>query len=99
MVECDEFVREPGQYPTIPGQRDPRWYTPDDVTSVDAQRCPDTWDFGSRVGKVQCSREDGHEGCHFANGDNPFGIYYRWGFIPKEAMIERGADGSDTGTF
>jgi hypothetical protein len=78
----DEFVTEPGHYPTIPGQRDPRWYVPDEVTAPDAIRCKSGWDFGGSVGAVQCSRQQGHEGSHFANGDNPYSIYYRWDFIP-----------------
>ena len=66
----EEFVTEAGHYPTVPGQRDPRWYVTDEVSAVDAERCEDEWDFGGRVGTVQCSRQKGHEGSHFANGEN-----------------------------
>jgi hypothetical protein len=85
----EEFVTEAGHYPTVPGQRDPRWYVTDEVTAVDAERCEDEWDFGGRVGTVQCSRQKGHEGSHFANGDNPHHIYYRWWFIPLGDLEER----------
>jgi hypothetical protein len=44
---------------------------------VQLARCPETYDLG--VAKVQCAFSDGHDGHHYADGDNPFAIFYAWG--------------------
>jgi hypothetical protein len=67
----------------------PLWDFTDDVSSDDAVRCSETWDFGGNIGRVQCSREDKHDAHHFANGDNRFNIYYRWDTISRRDLAER----------
>jgi hypothetical protein len=59
-----------------------------DFNEYRMERCSETTDYGNGL-VVQCSRDDGHEGWHFADGNNPFGIACRWRHIPINEFAER----------
>jgi hypothetical protein len=54
-----------------------------------AERCTGHWNFGSELGSVQCSFSDGHDGHHYAAGDNHLKLHYRWNKTPSRYLAEK----------
>lgn len=82
----------PGETTVLPPEQSFGFKRPEEPPEFEGERCKHTWDFGGAIGEVRCSFPAYHDGHHYAAGDNPFNIYYRWDYIPGRVYNKRGSE-------